>query len=110
MWASSSRASRPRAVFLRPAAPDVPAHTDATASTRIVAAVVIPVVNGLATGDCDRRRDDVTDPQRGGVFIWDTYIYGLEMLDILATNLPQEKFLRAKTRPAILITETPAML
>ena len=66
--AASLRASRPRAVFIRPSAPNILIRADATTSTRILAATAAPAKPYKSPGPTDQCFDGIPDIARGGVF------------------------------------------
>ena len=71
-------------------------YTDAATPTRIVASLVIDVPVFDATGEFHNLWAEPADPKWESTFILTTYIYGLDMLAILATILLEGGFLRGK--------------
>ena len=81
---ASLRASIPRIVEVTSTRPEVIIYTDAATSTRIVAAIVLDVEIFLRIGEFQALFEEISSEERSNTFKDTTYIYGLEMLAIIA--------------------------
>ena len=79
--------------------PEVIIYTDAATSTRIVASLVIDVPDFDSNMKFRNLWDETSDPQWETTFISTTYIYGLELLAILATIFLEGDFLDERMSP-----------
>ena len=87
-WRDSSiLAHIPRAVELLRDKPDFAIYAGAATSARILAAIVISIPDFQDSCTFDTVLSDVGDPSGETTLCESTYIYGLEMLAVLATLL-----------------------
>ena len=93
-WADAHRSSAPNDVVPRGRFPEFIIYTDAATSTRIVAAVLISPKNFLSDFVSEYLFSETSGPEWEVVFDETTYIYGLEMLDIIAIAIAKGEFLR----------------
>ena len=95
-WVESIRASTPRIIELKPQRPEVIIYTDAATSTRVVAACVLHPENFPQHQVFSELRAEVSNPLWEVTLAGTTYIYGLEMLAIVAIILVLGEQLRNK--------------
>ena len=93
---ASLGASIPRVVEPKSSRPEVLIYTDAATSTRIVAAVVLDVNEFLNLGEFQAVFKEISSTSWESTFKDTTYIYGLEMLAVIATIYLLGEFLRNK--------------
>ena len=93
---ASLGASIPRVVEPKSSRPEVIIYTDAATSTRIVAAVVLDANEFLRLGGFQAVFEEISSLGWESTFQNTTYIYGLEMLAVLATIYILGEFLRNK--------------
>ena len=93
---ASIRASIPRTVEFRATNPEFLVYTDAATSTQIIAAVIIGVAEFRSSGRGLATFSEVTSKEWVVVSDTTTYIYGLEMLAIIATLTKCRGILRGR--------------
>ena len=93
---ASLGASIPRTVEIKSCRPEIIIYTDAATSTRIVAAIILDVAEFLRVGEFQAVFKEVSSLEWQTTFKDTTYIYGLEMLAIIATVYILGDFLRNK--------------
>ena len=79
----------PMTVILRPSVPDILIYADAATPSRILSAITIPADTYKSSGSFDQCFSETADRERGGSFraMGGSYIYGIEILAILAIML-----------------------
>ena len=95
-WVASLRASIPRVVEVTSTRPEVIIYTDAATSTRIVAAIVLDVDIFLRIGEFQAVFEEISSEEWSNTFKDTTYIYGLEMLAIIAVVYILGEYLKNK--------------
>ena len=95
-WVASIRACIPRVVEFRAPNPEFLVYSDAATSTRIITAVVINVAGFISSGKGAATFSETTSKDWVDVFDSTTYIYGLEMLAIIATLMKCRTILRGR--------------
>ena len=95
-WVQSLRETIPRTISIKPTNPEFVIYTDAATSTKVLAALLLKVEDFDFDPCFEELRVETSEEEWETTFRDTTYIYGLEMIAIVATVLVLGEKLRGK--------------